>query len=161
MTTNIDRATEVIQKKLGVMTLSAEDTARRLADAGLLMPDLPADHAEGPPVQTHEWEELLDGTAVGPWEAEQHGNEPVMSICTTVHDPKRFVGDIYGEGNARLAAHAPAAVAEVIRLRKAIAVLEAEERATAEDEFFPDHLRSLFRAYADDLAHILEGDNHE
>lgn len=41
MTTNIDRAAEVIQKKLGVMTLSAEDTARRLADAGLLMPDIP------------------------------------------------------------------------------------------------------------------------
>lgn len=41
MTTNIDRAAEVIQKKLGVMTLSAEDTAHRLADAGLLMPDIP------------------------------------------------------------------------------------------------------------------------
>lgn len=39
MTNNIDRAAEVIQKKLGVMTLSAEDTARRLADAGLLTPD--------------------------------------------------------------------------------------------------------------------------
>lgn len=41
MTNNIDRAAEVIQKKLGVMTLSAEDTASRLADAGLLMPDIP------------------------------------------------------------------------------------------------------------------------
>lgn len=40
MTTNRDRAAEVIQKKLGVMTLSAKDTARRLADAGLLAPDL-------------------------------------------------------------------------------------------------------------------------
>lgn len=40
MTTNIDRAAEVIQKKLGVMTLSAEDTACRLADAGLLAPYL-------------------------------------------------------------------------------------------------------------------------
>ena len=36
MSTNIDRAAEVIQKKLGVMTPSAKDTARRLADAGLL-----------------------------------------------------------------------------------------------------------------------------
>lgn len=41
MTNNIDRAAEVIQKKLGVMTLSAEDTASRLADEGILMPDIP------------------------------------------------------------------------------------------------------------------------
>ena len=50
------------------------------------------------------------------------------------------------------------AVVEVIRLRKAIAALAAEERATADDEFFPVHLRDLCRAYADDLDNILEGE---
>ena len=53
------------------------------------------------------------------------------------------------------------ALGEVIRLRKAIAELAEEERATAEDDFFPVHLRDLCRAYADDLARILEGDTDE
>ena len=52
-------------------------------------------------------------------------------------------------------------VAEVVRLRRAIAELAAEERATADDEFFPVHLRDLCRAYADDLDRILEEDNDE
>ena len=52
-------------------------------------------------------------------------------------------------------------VAEVVRLRRAIAELAAEERDTADDEFFPVHLRDLCRAYADDLSRILEGDTDE
>ena len=113
-------------------------------------------------MQTHDWEALLAGTTEGPWEA------------TDEHDDMGITGpdgltliDV-NEGWSRctradlaLAARAPAAVAEVIRLRKAIAELEAEERATADDEFFPVHLRDLCRAFADDLARILEGDNHE
>lgn len=54
MTNNIDRAAEIIAgetQELGRSVNRAYDrallAARRLADAGLLMPDLPADHAEG------------------------------------------------------------------------------------------------------------------
>lgn len=72
---------------------------------------------------TDEWAELLDGTAEGPWETKRHGREEVISICTTVHDPKRFVGDIYGERNASLAAAAPELAAELYRIR-----YEMEER---------------------------------
>ena len=111
-------------------------------------------------MQTHEWEALLDGTTPGPWEW-HGGQDPDMrfiyadegGMCMTVEP----VGSAYRDADPVLAAHAPAAVAEVIRLRKAIAELAAEERATADDEFFPAHLRDLCRAYADDLARILEG----
>lgn len=58
MTNNIDRAAEVIQKKLGCMTLSAEDTARRLNDAGLLAPDLPKPTCE----YTNTW--IVDGLEI-------------------------------------------------------------------------------------------------
>jgi|LSQX01.1.fsa_nt_gb hypothetical protein len=106
MTTNIDRAAEVIyQARIDAPpTLATEDfIARRLADAGLLAAECKC---------------------------------PALD-------------------------NAHAAVAEVIRLRKAIAEFAAEERATADDEFYPDHLRSLFRAYADDLTRVLEGDTDE
>lgn len=49
--------------------------------------------------------------------------------------------------------------AEVIRLRKAIAELAAEERDTADDEFCPAYQRDLRRAFAKDLYRILEGEN--
>ena len=80
---------------------------------------------------------------------------------TTEQWEQLLEGLAYRDADPVLAAHAPAAVAEVIRLRKAIAELEAEERATADDEFFPTHLRDLCRAFADDLARILEGDTDE
>ena len=112
-------------------------------------------------MQTHEWEALLDGTTEGSWTGV--ANEDTTCITT----PSGVLIDVdehwssCSEADVRLAAHAPAAVAEVIRLRKAIAELAAEERATADDEFYPVHLRDLCRAYADDLARILEGDTDE
>ena len=39
--TTIDRAAQIINDTLGVLTISAENTAYKLAKAGLLMPDLP------------------------------------------------------------------------------------------------------------------------
>lgn len=116
-------------------------------------------------MQTHEWEALLDGTADGPWEAERHGREEVISICTTVHDPKRYVGDIYGEWNARLAAHAPAAVAEVIRLRREIEAVRDDYQRNAEadnllSQFNTVPLIPVFNDLANALTHILEGDNN-
>ena len=112
-------------------------------------------------MQTHEWEALLDGTTEGQWT----GIADEDTTCITT--PGGVLIDVdehwssCSEADVRLAAHAPAAVAEVIRLRKAIAALEAEERATADDEFYSNHLRDLCRAYADDLTRILEGDADE
>ena len=109
-------------------------------------------------MQTHEWEALLDGTTEGPWT----GIADEDSTCITTPDGVLIDVDEHwsscSEADVRLAAHAPAAVAEVVRLRKAIAELAEEERDTADDEFFPVHLRDLCRAYADDLTRILEGD---
>lgn len=124
-------------------------------------------------MQTHEWEALLDGTTPGPWEVAgchttwaRTGPDSLLPelsrrLTVTLTTPAEGTNLAATKEDARLAAHAPAAVAEVIRLRKAIAELEAEERATAEDEFFPVHLRDLCRAYADDLYRILEGDTDE
>ena len=113
-------------------------------------------------MQTHEWEALLADTTPGPWE--WHGDQAMRYICgdeggmcITVEP----LGSDYRDADPVLAAHAPEAVAEVIRLRKAIAALAEEERATADDEFYPVHLRDLCRAHADDLARILEGDTDE
>ena len=100
-------------------------------------------------MQTHEWEALLADTTPRPWVIGSNLKDPLVDVSAATYE------------DATLAAHAPAAVAEVVRLRKAIAELEAEERATADDEFYPVHLRDLCRAYADDLARILEGDNDE
>ena len=109
-------------------------------------------------MQTHEWEALLDGTTEGPWT----GIADEGTTCITTPDGVLIDVDEHwsscSEADVRLAAHAPAAVAEVIRLRKAVAELAEEERATADDEFYPVHLRDLCRAYADDLARILEGE---
>lgn len=112
-------------------------------------------------MQTHEWEALLDGTTPGPWGVNPEHCRAVVNLEIKFAVLMALDGESPGPENARLAAHAPAAVAEVIRLRKAIAELEAEERATADDEFFPVHLRDLCRAYADDLTRILNGDTDE
>lgn len=124
---------------------------------------------------TEQWEALLDGTADGPWEVKHHGDDLVVSICTTVHDPKRFVGDFYGEWNARLAAAAPEAVAEVVRLHRALEEqlkelsdeLEAEGVETYDDidGTWPSMQRygelSEIIAQRNFLTRILEGDTDE
>ena len=127
---------------------------------------------------TEQWEALLDGTTEGPWKFEEHyeteypaGVEWGPMLTGLEHHVLAGEKHLFGAyndyalieypGNLRLAAHAPAAVAEVIRLRKAIAEIADEERTTANDEFYPVHLRDLCRAYADDLARILEGDTDE
>ena len=112
-------------------------------------------------MQTHEWEALLDGTTPGQWTG--IADEDTTCITTpggVLIDVDEHWSSCTG-ADVRLAAHAPAAVAEVIRLRKEIAEREAEERATAEGEFYPAHVRDLCRAYADELACILEGDTDE
>lgn len=110
---------------------------------------------------TEQWEALLDGTADGPWEVKRYDRELVASICTTVHDPKRYVGDIYGEWNARLVAHAPEAVAEVIRLRKAMESLRDSLAQPWQAQ--TDYERGLQAGYgyaAYTLTCIIEKENH-
>ena len=62
--TNIDRAAWVIQKKLDVIPLSAMDTARRLADAGLLASEYSAEHQHSAEV-CHVLNEVLHAKAKG------------------------------------------------------------------------------------------------
>ena len=106
---------------------------------------------------TQDLEHLLNEATPGPWTG--IADEDTTCIAApggVLIDVDEHWSSCTG-ADVRLAAHAPAAVAEVIRLRKAIAELAEEERATADDEFFPVHLRDLCRAYADDLDRILEG----
>ena len=109
-------------------------------------------------MQTHEWEALLDGTTEGPWP----GIADKDTTCITTPDGVLIDVDEHwsscSEADVRLAAHAPAAVAEVIRLRKAIAELAVEKRATADDEWCPAYLRDELRFFANDLDRILEGE---
>ena len=110
-------------------------------------------------MQTHEWEALLDGTTPGPWEArEDHGGMNLFAGSERVFGSDSC-GDVSGqEEDVRLAAHAPAAVAEVIRLRKAIATMRDRHLAqiAAASYITDDVLNAQF--IADDLTRILEGE---
>lgn len=116
---------------------------------------------------TDQWEALLDGLegvtlAAGletfPAFDDDPDQSPVSIPCVRVKGMATW-STIGAPSNLIpvLAASIDSA-AEVIRLRKAIAELSEEERDTADDEFFPVHLRDLCRAYADDLDRILEGE---
>ena len=116
---------------------------------------------------TDEWQSLLDGVAEGPWEARQDGHDPVWMIGRLGDNPARIVGDGYGEGNARLIAAAPEAVAEVVRLREELealrrACIESAEEAerNAEVAYIPDPyvaVEEAERDTADIITRILEG----
>lgn len=117
---------------------------------------------------TEQWEELLDGITPGEWEArEDHGGMNLFAGSERVFGSDSC-GDVSGaEEDVRLAAVAPEAVAEVIRLRKAIESLRAFV------DGFPlvpplvgmgsieDRAREMQSAASDALTRILEGDNHE
>ena len=64
MATNIDRAAEVINDTLGVLTVSAESIAHELAKAGLLAPDLPDANDDSLPLPTRSWELDAEGRPV-------------------------------------------------------------------------------------------------
>lgn len=73
--TNINRAATIISDTLGVLTISAENTAYRLAKAGLLVPDDATTQTEtvGPYFpEDEDMPDLPEGTdvtrIVGPWE---------------------------------------------------------------------------------------------
>ena len=119
-------------------------------------------------MQTHEWEALLDGTTPGGW---GRGADPREIYAVDDAGRAVFVGSTYAHNahsgaDADLFASAPAAVAEVIRLRKAIEAMRDEYRRNAYldswlSQFSTVPLIPVFNDLADALARILEGDNDE
>lgn len=109
-------------------------------------------------MQTHEWEALLDGTTPGTWEArEDHGGMNLFAGRERVFISD-CCGDVFGaDKDVRLAAHAPAAVAEVVRLRREITTMR--DRYLARIAVAP--AAPVFNELADTLTRILEGDTDE
>lgn len=113
-------------------------------------------------MQTHEWEALLDGTTPGPWTGIADEN----TTCITTPDGVLIDVDEHwsscSEADVRLAAHAPAAVAEVIRLRRAFEELRdfcAQGWSGASP--YTRGMKDAYEGVADDLTRILEGDTDE
>ena len=122
-------------------------------------------------MQTHEWEGLLDGTTPGPWFTNVGGFGRIESIGPISTGFSIGDGLDCDEDDATLAAHAPAAVAEVIRLRREIEGLRKAWDASATlyvkralahptSERY-DILSETHTRIAHELARILEGDTDE
>lgn len=128
-------------------------------------------------MQTHEWEALLDGTTPGRWD---RGANPREIYAVDDDAQAVFVGSTYRHNpqsgaDADLFASAPAAVAEVVRLRRALEEqlkelsdeLEAEGVETYDDidGTWPSMQRygelSEVIAQRNFLTHILEGDTDD
>lgn len=102
-------------------------------------------------MQTHEWEALLKGTTERPWVIGANLKDPLVDVSAATRE------------DARLLAAAPAAVAEVIRLRKAIEAVRDDYQRNAEaDRLLPKFstvpLVPVFNDLADTLTRILEGE---
>lgn len=121
-------------------------------------------------MQTHEWEALLDGTTPGPWKVYNEDSTMILDADdTSVLDlDERYL--THKPSDVRLASHAPAAVAEVIRLRREAAALRdqmtksAERRKAMYDQ--GRDLDSLLDAASDweiasILTRILDGDTDD
>ena len=120
-------------------------------------------------MQTHEWEALLHNTTPGPWRV-----DPTHPGTVEVADGTLWVAEIYGDGlglegadldraqaDAAGIATWPDAVAEVIRLRKAIEDLlgtlsKAKIDIARGDYEHGQHTAFLFAA--SQLTRILEGE---
>ena len=112
---------------------------------------------------TDEWAALLDGTTPGQWEArEDHGGMNLFAGSERVFGSDSC-GDVSGqEEDVRLAAHAPAAVAEVIRLRQALeGRLRVWEKVADRLAAQGDHGAELMRIALDQITRILEGDTDD
>ena len=134
---------------------------------------------------TEQWEQLLEGTTPGPWEIETipemryaHGETweelGYHTVCgehgplfatdeQTVEEAEQYDDN---EANIRLAAHAPEAVSEVIRLRREIEAVRDDYQRSAEvdsllSQFSTVPLIPVFNDLADTLTHILEGETNE
>ena len=117
-------------------------------------------------MQTHEWEALLDGTTPGPWEATDERDD--MGIIGPDGFTLIDVNEYWSRctrADIDLAAAAPEAVSEVIRLRKTIAAVRDDYKRSAEADslghFNTVPLIPVFNDLADVLTRILEGDTNE
>ena len=117
-------------------------------------------------MQTHEWEALLDGTTPGPWAGIADEN----TTCITTPDGVLIDVDEHwsscSEADARLAAHAPAAVAEVVRLRREIEAVRDDYQRSADvdrllSQFSIAPMEPVFDDLVDALTRILEGNTDE
>lgn len=120
---------------------------------------------------TDKWAELLDGTTEGPWNAgkgEIYG--PRYAEVLTAETETRGSGYmeyevplLAGERLDRdlpLAASAPDAVAEVIRLRRELETVRDKHLRLA-DEMRPGIAHTVTKGYADNLDRILNGDTDD
>lgn len=131
-------------------------------------------------MQTHDWEALLDGATPGPWKFEEHaeyeypgGAEWGPMLTSLEHSVLAGEKDLFGvhndyvlieyPGNMRLAAAAPDAVAEVIRLRRGIEhrVSLWERVAEKLDERGEEDRARNTRLMTRHLIDILNGDTDE
>lgn len=121
---------------------------------------------------TDEWAELLVGTTEGPWHAGKRGIDgPDYAEVLTAETETRGSGYMSYEvpllagdrldRDLPLAAAAPDAVAEVIRLRRALTDLRDEylEHIADYDESTVTHV--CYGTAADDLDRILNGDTYD
>lgn len=111
-------------------------------------------------MQTSDWEALLAGTTEGPWYVGgkgADGNTYVGNYDPDIGGPAASTGS----DDAPLVAAAPDAVAEVIRLRRAITDLRDEylEHIANYDESTVTHV--CYGTAADDLDRILNGDTYD
>ena len=121
---------------------------------------------------TDEWEALLAGTTPGPWNAgkeEIYGPyyAEVLAAETETrgsgymaYEAPRLAGERL-DRDLPLAAAAPDAVAEVIRLRKAIAAVRDDYLAHIADYDEATVTHMCYGTAADTLTRILEGDTNE
>lgn len=121
---------------------------------------------------TEQWEQLLEGTTPGPWDTYTVPGELRKPgyVAVEIGDREMPVPPrAGGEGaalDAMLIAAAPAAVAEVVCLRREIAAMrdrfaDRAHRDTLLDHFSTVPVTPFLRDLADQLTRILEGDTDE
>lgn len=108
---------------------------------------------------TGQWEALLYGTTPGPWREDSDGEilgRRTGEVESWELDP--VVGNMHRDSDNTLASFAPAAVAEVVRLRREIIAMRDRHlaRIAAADYITADILDA--QSTADDLTRILEGE---
>lgn len=100
---------------------------------------------------TEQWEALLDGTTEEPWVIGATLKDPLVDVSAGTYE------------DALLAAHAPAAVAEVVRLRRAFGEWATSleglsvEMETEGYRMNAEQVRSVVKG----IRHILKGGNDE
>lgn len=114
---------------------------------------------------TQEWQQLLDGTTGGPWEwidepddahAQYIVDRKTGRMCISVE--AIGFGSVYEPSDPLLAAAAPEAVAEVVRLRRELEQLRDMYDALATGDCA---VASQHRNSRDALTRILEGDSND